>query len=285
MTGEVSEAVCRWPAPALRGAIGGYQGFRQVGAPASHAGLPSPSLTMIVALDEPLVVAKHPDPRQAPGRYSTLVGGLHTAPATVTHDGRQSGIQLDLSPLGVRTLIGMPAAALAQLDVTGVEVFGRLADELHERVAAAGSWRQRFDVLDDVLGRRAASGGSGPGVPLELVRAWELLTRPAATPVAAVARDIGWSERHLRQRFRAEFGLGPAQASRVARFDRARRDVGRRATADLPLDLATVAVAHGYYDQAHLAAAFREFAGAAPSRWAVRELRYLQADVHPDEAR
>lgn len=63
----------------------GYAGFRQAGvAPARHRGLPSPSLTFILTLDDPLVVAAHSDPRQPPREYSTLLGGLHTTPALIT---------------------------------------------------------------------------------------------------------------------------------------------------------------------------------------------------------
>jgi len=62
-----------------------------------------------VTLDDPLTVSEHPDPRQGPGQYVSLVGGLHTTPALITHEGRQSGIQLALSPLGARALLGLPA--------------------------------------------------------------------------------------------------------------------------------------------------------------------------------
>ena len=101
----VNESVWGAPAPALRPFIARYIGYRQAGvAPATHRGLPSPYLTVIFTLDDPLTLAGHPDPRQPPGSYATLVGGLHTAPALITHQGRQSGIQLLMSPLGARAL-------------------------------------------------------------------------------------------------------------------------------------------------------------------------------------
>ncbi|MEV4327095.1 hypothetical protein AB0J37_33085, partial [Microbispora rosea] len=75
----------RRPAPALRPLVAWYSGYREAGVPpATHRGLPSPYLTMIVTLDDPLVVAAHPDPRTPPGAYDTLVGGLHTSPALIT---------------------------------------------------------------------------------------------------------------------------------------------------------------------------------------------------------
>ena len=106
------------PAEPLRPFVAHYTGYRQRGVPrARHRGLPSPFLTLIFTLDEPLVLLAHPDPRQRPGAYGTLLGGLHSAPALITHDGAQSGIQLALRPLGARALLSLPAGELADLDV------------------------------------------------------------------------------------------------------------------------------------------------------------------------
>ncbi len=92
-----------WAAPApLRGLVAWYSGYRQEGPPGRHRGLPSPYLTMIITLDDPLVIVRHPDPALPPGSYQTLVGGLRTSPALITHDGRQSGVQVGLNPLGAR---------------------------------------------------------------------------------------------------------------------------------------------------------------------------------------
>ena len=73
----VDESVRSLPAPALRPFIAHYSGYRQAGVePGRHRGLPSPYLTLIFTLDEPLTLAAHPDPGQPPGEYGTLLGGL-----------------------------------------------------------------------------------------------------------------------------------------------------------------------------------------------------------------
>jgi hypothetical protein len=96
--GVVDESVRSLPAPALRPFIAYYSGYQQAGVePGRHRGLPSPYLTLIFTLDDPLTVAAHPDPRQPPSEYGTLLGGLHISPALITHQGWQSGIQLALS--------------------------------------------------------------------------------------------------------------------------------------------------------------------------------------------
>jgi len=51
------------PAEPLRRCVAWYTGYRQRGVPpARHRGLPSPYLTMIFTLDEPLTIEAHPDP-------------------------------------------------------------------------------------------------------------------------------------------------------------------------------------------------------------------------------
>lgn len=294
-----SELVQRSPAPPLRPFLAPYVGYRDRGLPPGrHRGLPSPHLTLIITLDDPLMITAHPDPRTPPGRYDTLVGGLHTAPALIEHDGRQSGIQLGLSPLGARALLGLPAGELVDADLSADLVLGPFAGELRARLRDAADWSERFAVLDRLLVRRL-DHTAGP--PAELVRAWHrLLASGGVVPVGELAREIGWSGRYLSRRFGVEIGLGPKRAARVIRFDRARRLLQRQAGrlpqhqagrlprnrtgAENPAGLAEVAAVAGYYDQAHLDRDFREFAGCPPSRWlaesfpnSVGEFRNVQA--------
>jgi AraC-like DNA-binding protein len=266
----IDESVRRLPAPPLRPFVEWYAGYRQDGvAPARHRGLPSSALTLIVTLDDPLIIAEHPDPRQPPGQYGTLLGGLHTRPALITHEGRQSGIQLALTPLGARALLGIPAAELASQDVDAADVLGSFAAELRERVHDERTWADRFTVVDDLLWQRTAAV---TGVRPEVGYAWRRLRAAnGAVPVSGLAAETGWSTRYLNAQFRAETGLAPKAAARVFRFQHARYHVARG------VSLARVAVECGYYDQAHLAREFRALAGCPPSQWLAEEFRNVQA--------
>jgi AraC-like DNA-binding protein len=267
------------PAPALRPFIAWYTGYRQAGVrPALHRGLPSPYLTVIFTLDDPLVIARHVDPRQPPGSYRALVGGLHTSPALIAHGGRQSGVQLQLSPLGARALLGMPAGELAGIDVDGPDVLGALAGEIVERMREEPDWPGRFAVIDRMLCARL--GGTDPAVSPrvspEVGHVWRLLLASGGLlNVAELAAETGWSDRHLRSRMREETGLTPKAAARVIRFDRARRRLQAQATSGRQLSLASLAADSGYYDQAHLAREFRELAGCPPSVWVASEFAEL----------
>lgn len=261
------------PAPVLRPFIAWYSGYRQTGGPPTrHRGLPSPYMTVIVTLDEPLTLAVRTDGLPGPSSFDVLIGGLHTVPAVIAHDGRQSGIQLALSPLGARALLGLPAGELAGTDVAAVDVLGPLGAELHERVRCATDWPGRFAAVDDVLIR---GGRFGRVVAPEVARAWQrLLVTRGAVSVADLAREVGWSPRHLGDRFRTEISLTPKAAARVVRFDRARRLLQARAAE--PPALADLAAACGYYDQAHLAREFNALAGCPPSHWMAEEFRNIQ---------
>jgi AraC-like DNA-binding protein len=271
------------PVAALRPYVAWYSGYCQSGlAPGTHRGLPSPYLTFILTLHDPLEMAGHPDPRQSPGVYDTLIGGLHTSPALIAHPGRQSGIQIALEPLGARALLGLPAGELASLDTSAEDIFGPLANELQARVRLAPSWPARFAVLDELLLRRLEPTRAPAA---EVVEAWRMLVQAEGNVlVGELADAVGWSSRHLAERFRTETGLSPKAAGRVIRFDRARRHLASQVAAGRPAALADLAVGHGYCDQAHLAREFRELAGCAPSVWLAHELRNVQAAALDDGA-
>ena len=269
MPDPVREALVARPRGPLRTVVAEHHAFRfRHVPPARHLGLPSPYLTVIVTLDEPLHVTRHPDAAQAPDWYDALVGGLHTRPAVIEHDGAQSGVQLALNPLGTRALFGVPAGALAGLDLDATDLLGRLGDELPERMQATASWAERFLLLDEGLGRLVDPSRRPPA---EVCHAWHLLRASHGTArVTDVARAVGWSERHLAARFRTEIGLTPKAAARVIRFDRARRMIPGS-------NGAIVAATCGYADQSHLVRDFVEFTGLAPGAWLAAEVGNLQA--------
>jgi AraC-like DNA-binding protein len=78
----------------------------------------------------------------------------------------------------------------------------------------------------------------------------------AGSAVAAVAAEVGWSNRTLQRQCTAIYGYGPATLRRILRFRRAVRLLGDG------LPLSEVADRAGYADQPHLHREARELAGA-----------------------
>lgn len=254
------------PAPQLRRWVSGYLGYRLLGHPAGiHRGLPSRHLTFIVSIGPPIDVVSQVDRHQPPSRYRAVLGGLQDGHALIAHDGDQEGVGIDLTPLGCRALLGVPARELWNTSLEAEVVAGRAGDELWERLQGTSGWAERFATCDDVLGRLLRDVPVRP----ELEAAWGLLvTSGGNAPVAEVADAVGWSRRHLTHRFTQELGLSPKAAARVVRFERARRLLGSPSRPSL----AEVAAACGYHDQPHLTRDFTTFAGCPPGRWLAEEV-------------
>jgi AraC-like DNA-binding protein len=135
-------------------------------------------------------------------------------------------------------------------------------EELTCRLYDARGWAARFALLDRFVRQRlgAARASSSP-----VAWAWRQLAASAGrVRVGALAREIGWSRKHLAERFSIEVGARPKTAGRILRFAGARRsiDAGIRVG---PMDWADLAADWGYADQAHLIREFRAMAGVTPA--------------------
>jgi AraC-like DNA-binding protein len=271
VTEPVLESAARRPLPPLRPFVERYSGYRMAGfRPGLHRGLPSRHLTFIISLAGPVEIAAMPDILQAPAALSAFVGGLHNGPAAIVHDGTQVGVSLSLTPFGARGLLGVPAGELAGRVIDLEALLGADAGRLADRLHTAAGWEERFALLDTVLLERLGRVTLPPVRP-EIEGAFRrLVAADGGVDIATLAAQTGWSRRHLAERFRAEIGLPPKVLARVARFDRARRLLGRSTPP------AEVAALTGYYDQAHLNRDFKEMAGCSPTTWLAEELPIVQ---------
>lgn len=259
MSAASAEDLVRRPHPSLRRYVGDYVGYDFAGLPPGmHLGLPSGSLTFIVSISEPLCL--YDEALDTDEKYGVLLAGLHLRRTLVRHNGSMTGIQINFSPIAPRAFFGIPAGEVAHHSYD-LDVIARpMADELHARVNAASTWGARFNAIDDVLIRAAREI---IGLREEVVNSWRHIAHShGGLPIALVADEVGWSRRHLNAQFNAEFGIGPKDAARVLRYDRARRMILSRG-----LKIADIAAICGYADQAHLNRDFKSFTGISPTTW------------------
>ena len=248
------------PHPALRPYVNAYVGYRYHGVPAVHHGVAGPSATVILSFDEPIDTAWQDDPGGR-GQYWRLASGLHTRPALIHTGGSQHGIQLDLTPLGVRALLGLPASALYAELVGHDEVPLGVSAAVHQRISEAATWTSRFALLDAALLAALAAGGEqrADAAPSAALQGWRgLAVSGGRMSIGDLAAATGWSTRHLHSSFVAEFGVTPKQTAQLMRFARARELLQRGGS------LAMVAAETGYADQAHLSRECARFAGQPP---------------------
>ena len=171
-----------------------------------------------------------------------------------------------------QTVLGASAASLAGRIVPLEDLWGEAdARHLRERLASAGT-----PANASILLRRALTDRCIPHLPSSHTRlALAAAERLASANVNAVAAELGTSERNLRRVFRETLGLSPKEYAKLVRFRRA-VDLARESA---PAGWASIAVAAGYYDQAHLIADFHAIAQTTP-RALLAELRAQPFPLH-----
>lgn len=252
------EMVPGTPHRAVRPHVLGYTGYTErTATPLRRREVPTGRAGLIISFGPSIDVL-------GVGRLTSFAIGLDDRFAITEHAGEQHGIQVDLTPLGARMLLGLPMGELARQTPRLDELLGPAAARLAERLALAPDWPARFAILDAELARRLDR--AQPPRP-DVARALARLQRThGAVPIAALADELSCSRRHLTTTFAAEVGLPPKAMARVLRFRRAvslLRD-GR--------PLADIAYACGYADQPHLNRDFRDLAGTTPTELVAQTL-------------
>jgi AraC-like DNA-binding protein len=192
-------------------------------------------------------------------RSSAFFAGLQVPAQCVVHSGNNDCVEIRVPPLAAYALLGGAIAEangepLSLLDVIR-EPIGMLLDQLH----ASSTWEHRFAAVDRFLARGFAE--SKRRVPPELTWAWETLDHShGQVPIRALARAIGWSERHLIDQFRVYFGVRPKATARRLRFSYAFDMLSTHPGSDL----STIAAHAGFSDQSHMTREFQSFSGVSP---------------------
>ncbi|WP_079063165.1 AraC family transcriptional regulator [Streptacidiphilus griseoplanus] len=183
--------------------------------------------------------------------------GLGSAGAVRARGENVECVQIRLSPVIARAVLGVPPAELAGAAVSLGDLWGREASRIRQRLGDATSWSERFALTEALLARRHQAR---PPVDPEVAWAWQrIAVSRGLTRVDALAAELGWSRKRLWSRFRSQLGLPPKHAVKLVRFDHAahRLVAGEGA--------ARVAADTGYADQSHLHRDVMAFTGATPA--------------------
>ena len=193
--------------------------------------------------------------------------GTHTRGRLLTLPPGSTVVGLRFRPGAGAAALGVPASDLTDLVVGADELWGRRALEVGER-AAAGSPTQAGLMLQRLVGERLAA--IRPGMALvdpAVAVAVRHLMPGRTTDVWSLSAELGLSESTLRRRCQDRIGIGPKSLQRILRFQgflaRVQYAVarGRPATGD---GLASLAIAAGYADQAHLSRECSRLTGTTP---------------------
>ncbi len=246
------------PAAWLRPFAREYVGWHETLAlPLCRRELPTEEAPLIINFGAPFHLCAPGSHRRAADVQSFITGAYDTY-QVVESRGPSSGVQVNLTLLGTRLLVGRPIEDMTNQAVPLEDVFGAFAQELTGRLYDAPSWDARFDCLDTALvARMQTARDVSPAVQY----AWRRIVGAAGgVRMGTIVREVGWSQRHFITQFRRELGVSPKVFARMLRFGQ----VVRRLRDTPRADLAALALDAGYYDQAHLHRDTQAFAGTTP---------------------
>lgn len=248
-----------------------------------HRGLPSPSLTVIISIEDRLLCSPNEADWSARrgASHDICIGGFHTRPVFLQRPDRQQGVQVGVHPLAARRLFGMPAAALAELTQEGDGVLGPRFRRLHSRIGSTADGMERAALVDREFVSLSDTSGNIAPPRREVVGTWQLLRQSMGRmPVAEVADRVGLSSRHLNTLVTTELGIGTKRLAGLFRFTAAHAAVVAEISDGTRPDLSRIAADTGYFDHSHLVRAYRRHAGTTPTGWIGEEFRNVQAGGH-----
>ncbi|MFF4398581.1 helix-turn-helix domain-containing protein [Streptomyces sp. NPDC001480] len=218
--------------------------------------VPHPAVTLLLEFG-----AGSPVLDCAPGRQqrgSIVAGpGLGSAGAVRARGENVECVQVRLSPVIARAILGASPADLDGAVVSLGDLWGREASRIREQLGDVSSWQDRFALTDALLTRRHEAG---PPVDPEVAWAWHrIVVSHGLTRVDGLAAEVGWSRKRLWSRFRSQLGLPPKRAVKLVRFDHAAHRLVAGESA------AQVAADTGYADQSHLHRDVMAFTGSTPA--------------------
>src|SRR5258706_4175297 len=204
------------PAVALRPYVREYVGWREhTTSPLVRRELPSEIVPVIVNFGAPIRIF---DPDN-PSRWATLDSFTTVVYETfvlVGTSGPSGGLQIDLTILGARLILGRPLRDLANLVVSLEDVLGRAAAHFRDELRDAPSWDARFEIADRELTKRlVAAAPLAPRLQWALTR---LVQTHGTVSIGSLVDHVGWSQKHLIEQFKEHIGISPKTLARVLRF-------------------------------------------------------------------
>jgi AraC-like DNA-binding protein len=258
----------RVPAPQqLSDSIYGYSDYwERTGGFTTRRELPHAEGVLIVNLGTPTAITGGDGSILRLQAGEAFAAGAHLRPALSHSDGTQAGMHVFLPLATLRRLLGTPMDRLVDRVVPLEAVLGAEARDLGANLCEARDCDARVALLDAALARRLAA--TAPLAPQQR-HALQLLRARPDRDISDIARDIGWSGKHLASRVKDAIGIGPRCFRRLLRFQKLTAMIGRYAGTP---DWAGLALDAGYCDQPHMVREFREFSGMTPGVYRARSL-------------
>ena len=245
--------------PALAAYVREYCGYvERTPAPARRREMPAAQVVLIIDFGPTLRLLDRDGTRVVAQHPGGFVAGIDDGFTVTETAGAMEGMQVNLTPIGARLVLGHAMHDLARQVVSLADALGEDGRHLAERLYHARGWAARFCLLDRWLLARVLAARALPGW---VTLAWARIEDSGGNvAVADLVDETGHTRKHLAAVFKDQVGMSPKAVARLVRFQRALaalRSGRQQNLAQLALDL-------GYYDQPHFTREFRGFSGMTP---------------------
>jgi AraC-like DNA-binding protein len=218
------------------------------------------SMELVINLHEDRIPLFNRDSRSQIGSTKGLMlCGAHSQGFIISNDSKISMMGVHFKPGGNAPFFTLPSGELHNQQISLDEIWHSRATELRDRLLEASTLETRFLVLENFLLMVMQPPDRYTAVDFALRE----FVRSPTTSVSEVTDKIGFSARHFNQIFQNRVGLAPKLFCRVRRL----QQVLDLAADKDRVDWADIAIACGYFDQAHFIHDFRMFANCTPTEY------------------
>ncbi|MFI9311086.1 helix-turn-helix domain-containing protein [Streptomyces triculaminicus] len=244
------------PHPLLDGLISAYIGYDERLKVTRRRVIPTVAPLMLIDFGS---VSRHLPGKPTHTISNSPIFGLIETFGAMELTGHDQGVAILFTPPGFLTLLEVTPGDLSNRWAGVHDVLGYQAAELAERLFHAAPWANRFDVLNEFLLDRLTSARY---LSDTAVQSWRELERASGRiRIDELADRSGHDRRSLEKLFHRHVGCPPKKAAKILRFREAFRLICDRSRNE---NLAEIAAAAGYSDQAHLSRDVRELTGVTP---------------------
>jgi AraC-like DNA-binding protein len=232
--------------------------------------LPNGSMELVVNLkDDQARVYDRRDTSRFQATRGALLVGVQSEFFVIDTAQQTSVIGAHFKPGGAFPFFNLPSGEFHNQHLSLDLLWGTSAVELRDRLLEAPTPENKFQILEESLLAHASKPLSRhPAVNFALNEFGDLRRAPS---ISEVTGQIGLSSRRFIDVFNDQVGLTPKLFCRIQRFQNVLHRIGMARE----VNWTDVALACGYFDQAHFIHDFKAFSGLSPTAYAAHRTEHL----------
>lgn len=188
------------------------------------------------------------------------ISGFYTKIRHYNSDNDICMLIIGFKPTGLQRMFNFPLSEFNNQNISLKDLFPFEYEELMERLFAVNSWKKRVALIESYLFRKI--GDKSTYRELDQIIHY-LFQSKEAKSLKDISSHFYLTERTMRRRFINGIGISPKLFSKLVRFQKALKLIAGAQK----LNLGTIALELGYYDQAHFIHEFTEFYGHSPKNF------------------